>query len=73
MQYESALKEVAESIADGLGDGSIESRMEAAWALLALLSGGVTMARSTATDALRKDLSAQLKHAARTMTETIRD
>ena len=73
VQYESALKEVAESIADGLGDGSIESRMEAAWALLALLSGGVTMARSTATDALRKDLSAQLKHAARTMTETIRD
>ena len=63
-RYEAALVEVAEQLAIGLQGKTKAARREKAWALMALLSGGVTMARSMASPDLQQQLANQLKHTA---------
>lgn len=63
-RYEAALGEVAEQLANGLHGKTKAVRQEKAWALMALLSGGVTMARSMASAELQQQVANQLKHAA---------
>jgi TetR/AcrR family transcriptional regulator, transcriptional repressor for nem operon len=45
--YEAELLNVVEAFASGLPDGTLMARRKQAWAMLSLLSGGVTLARST--------------------------
>jgi TetR/AcrR family transcriptional repressor of nem operon len=44
--FEARMSLVAHAVADGLCGSSADGRLERAWALLAILSGGVTMARA---------------------------
>lgn len=69
-QYEKALKRVVDSVRRGLPGGNDDERRQKAWALLALLSGGVTMARSLTSETVQRDIAAQLKHAALAMVST---
>jgi TetR/AcrR family transcriptional repressor of nem operon len=45
--YEAEMLTVVEAVAEGLTRGTLPERRKSAWAILALLSGGVTLARST--------------------------
>jgi TetR/AcrR family transcriptional regulator, transcriptional repressor for nem operon len=44
--YEAELLKVIEAVALGLPNGTLPARRQSAWAILSLLSGGVTLARS---------------------------
>lgn len=44
--YEAQMKLVAHAVADGLSGANPGDRLQRAWALLAILSGGVTLARA---------------------------
>jgi TetR/AcrR family transcriptional regulator, transcriptional repressor for nem operon len=44
--YQREITQVAQTVADGFGGGSAKERLDRAWAFLAILSGGVTMARA---------------------------
>jgi TetR/AcrR family transcriptional repressor of nem operon len=44
--YEAEMLKVVEAVAEGLKHGTLPARRKTAWAILALLSGGVTLARS---------------------------
>ena len=44
--YEAELLKVVEAVALGLSKGTLAARRKVAWAILSLLSGGVTLARS---------------------------
>ena len=44
--YEAELLKVAEAVAQGLPNGPLPARRKTAWAILAMLSGGVSLARS---------------------------
>lgn len=57
-RYETALAGIVEQVARGLPQSTEQGRKAQAWALLALLSGGVTMARSMA-DPVASDNVAQ--------------
>jgi TetR/AcrR family transcriptional repressor of nem operon len=46
--YEAELLRVAEAVAQGLPNGPLPARRKTAWAILAMLSGGVSLARSAA-------------------------
>jgi TetR/AcrR family transcriptional repressor of nem operon len=59
--YEAAYGRVAEALADGLEEIEVPQREEIASAILALLSGGVTLARSLASDAARSKIAQGLK------------
>ena len=50
--YEVELRRVIDEVASGLPDGAVKEREDAAIALLALLSGGVTLARAVPDPAL---------------------
>jgi len=45
--YEQEMVRLVEVIAEGLSHGNITARRKTAWAVLSLLSGGVTLARAT--------------------------
>lgn len=62
--YEAKLREVSNAVAQGLtGNASLSSR-EQAWVLLAMLSGGVTMARAVEDPALSEEIAAAVRKAA---------
>lgn len=63
-RYEAALAGVAEQLADGLAGKTRNARRQKAWTLMALLSGGVTIARSMASEQARKSIAGQLNCAA---------
>jgi TetR/AcrR family transcriptional regulator, transcriptional repressor for nem operon len=63
-RYELALGKVVEQLALGLPQTNREKREAQAWALLALLSGGVTMARAMADRAHGDAVAAALRKAA---------
>jgi TetR/AcrR family transcriptional repressor of nem operon len=46
--YEAELHKVVEAVARGLPDGPLPARRKTAWAILSVLSGGVSIARSAA-------------------------
>jgi len=45
--YEAEMLRVVEAIAEGLAHGTLAVRRKTAWAILAMLSGGVTLARAS--------------------------
>lgn len=45
--FEEEMSRLVETIATGLSTGGLAARRKTAWAILALLSGGVTLARAT--------------------------
>ena len=47
--YEAELLGVVEAVAEGLPNGTLPARRKTAWAILAILSGGVSIARSART------------------------
>lgn len=63
-QYEQALIHVVDSVAHGLSGETKARRVQKAWALLAMLSGGVTMARSVADEKTRQSIASHLKRSA---------
>jgi TetR/AcrR family transcriptional regulator, transcriptional repressor for nem operon len=62
--FEAEASEVARAVADGLGGGNHAERLDRAWALLALLSGGVTLARAVGNPAIADGMAAGLRRAA---------
>ena len=62
--YGAALERVARQLAKGLHGRTDDARLQKAWALMALLSGGVTMARSVGSREARDSIAAHLKQAA---------
>lgn len=55
---------LAHAIADGLPEGGPRARMDRAWALMALLSGGVTLARATQDAAASEAIASAIRKAA---------
>jgi AcrR family transcriptional regulator len=62
--YEVELRHVVREVADGLSTGSPSERDGIAWALLALLAGGVTVARALADDILARGVALSIRDAA---------
>jgi TetR/AcrR family transcriptional regulator, transcriptional repressor for nem operon len=65
--YEAELLKVVEAAAEGLPKGSPAERRATAWSILAVLSGGVTMARSAADPETSSEVAEALKDAVRRM------
>ena len=61
--YEAELLKVAEAVAQGLPNGSLPARRKTAWAILAMLSGGVSLARSAADPRTGAQIAAGIKSA----------
>jgi AcrR family transcriptional regulator len=59
--YELELRRVVEQVAQGLPQSTADARQASAWALLALLSGGVTLTRSMADPALSEATAGALR------------
>jgi TetR/AcrR family transcriptional repressor of nem operon len=68
--YEAELVKVAEAVAAGLPNGPLVARRRRAWAILAMLSGGVSMARSAADPNTGAQIAAGIKVAVMTLTGT---
>jgi TetR/AcrR family transcriptional regulator, transcriptional repressor for nem operon len=62
--FEAEMSRVARAVADGLAGASPAQRLERAWALLAILSGGVTLARAMQDDAVSNGIAAAIRKAA---------
>jgi AcrR family transcriptional regulator len=77
MAYETELRKVVEALAAGLPQGSAAEREAQAWVLMALLSGGVTLARAVLTNELSEAISKAISEAAlrigKTMAATVVD
>jgi TetR/AcrR family transcriptional regulator, transcriptional repressor for nem operon len=61
--YEAEMLNVVEAVAEGLRPGTLSERRETAWAILALLSGGVTLARSAEAAAVGTQIAGAVKSA----------
>jgi AcrR family transcriptional regulator len=61
--YEAELLRVAEAVAQGLPNGPLPARRKTAWAILAMLSGGVSLARSAADPRTGAQIAAGIKSA----------
>ena len=61
--FESEISLVAQAVADGLA-GTAARRLERAWSLLAVLSGGVTLARAVKDPAVANGIAAAIRKAA---------
>jgi TetR/AcrR family transcriptional regulator, transcriptional repressor for nem operon len=62
--YEAGLLQVVEAVACGLDGGSPDDRRTRAWALLSILSGGVTLARAVEDAGLSSQIAVSLRSAA---------
>lgn len=62
--YEAELVRVVEAVAVGLPKGTLAARRKTAWAVLSVLSGGVSIARSTADPRIGSQIAAGVKNAA---------
>jgi TetR/AcrR family transcriptional regulator, transcriptional repressor for nem operon len=62
--FEAGMSQVALAVADGLSGSNADGRLERAWALLAILSGGVTMARAVHNPAVAAGIAAAVRKAA---------
>jgi AcrR family transcriptional regulator len=62
LAYEAELEQIATTIAEGLTGGDTRAR---AWALLALLAGGASMARAVSSGSLRQEIIAAVSNEAR--------
>jgi TetR/AcrR family transcriptional repressor of nem operon len=66
--YEAELLGVVEAVAGGLPSATLPARRKAAWAILSLLSGGVSIARSAADPKIGAQIAAGIKAAVLTLT-----
>jgi len=66
--YEAELLKVAEAVAQGLPNGPLPARRKTAWAILAMLSGGVSLARSAADPRTGAQIAAGIKSAVMALT-----
>ena len=62
--FEAEMSLVARAVADGLSGTTATRRLERAWALLAVLSGGVTLARAVKDQAVADGIAAAIRKAA---------
>jgi TetR/AcrR family transcriptional repressor of nem operon len=62
--FEAGMTRVARAVADGLSGNSDADRLQRAWALLAILSGGVTLARAVADPALSDGIATSIRNGA---------
>lgn len=62
--YEAKMKQIAGLIADGLAGGERENRLSRAWAMLGVLTGGLTLARSVKGKKLSEEIAASIRQAA---------
>ncbi len=67
--YENELVRVVEAVAGGLPNGTLAARRKAAWAILSVLSGGVSIARSAADPKTGAQIAASIKNAVLTLTD----
>lgn len=65
--YEKKMKVIAELIANGLKGGEINERIAKAWALLGLLTGGLTMARAVKTQVTSDEIAKSINAAAKSL------
>ncbi|RQS72022.1 TetR/AcrR family transcriptional regulator [Burkholderia sp. Bp8963] len=61
--YEAELLAIVDAVALGLPDGTLAARRKTAWAILSILSGGVSIARSTADPKTGAQIAAGIKDA----------
>ena len=66
--YEAELLRVVEAVAGGLSNGTLPARRKTAWAILSLLSGGVSIARSAADPRVGAQIAAGVKGAVLALT-----
>jgi TetR/AcrR family transcriptional repressor of nem operon len=66
--YEAELLGVVEAVAGGLPSATLPARRKTAWAILSLLSGGVSIARSAADPKIGAQIAAGIKAAVLTLT-----
>lgn len=59
--YEAELLKVIEAVAAGLSNGTLARRRKSAWAILALLSGGVTLARASNDKTVGEDIAGSIR------------
>ena len=62
--YEAGMQKVADAVAEGLEGGALADRKQRAWALLSILSGGVTLARAVADDGVSSGIAEAVRTAA---------
>ncbi|MDJ0947795.1 MAG: TetR/AcrR family transcriptional regulator [Alphaproteobacteria bacterium] len=62
--YEAKMATIAERIADGLEGGSRDARRARAWAMLAVLIGGLTVARAVASAQRAEEIASAVREAA---------
>jgi AcrR family transcriptional regulator len=62
--YEAEMQKVVEAVAKGLTGGTIAVRRKRAWALLSILSGGVTVARAVHDPNLSARIASSIRFAA---------
>jgi TetR/AcrR family transcriptional regulator, transcriptional repressor for nem operon len=62
--YEARMKLVADAVADGLSGADAADRLQRAWALLAILTGGVTLARAVEDQATSDTIAAAVRKTA---------
>jgi AcrR family transcriptional regulator len=62
--FQAQLMAVARAVADGLSGDNAADRLRRAWALLAILSGGVTLARAVPEPAASKGIASAIRKAA---------
>src|SRR5665647_406280 len=67
--YEAELVRVVEAVAEGLPKGTLAARRKTAWAVLSVLSGGVSIARSAADPRIGAQIAAGVKNAALKLAE----
>lgn len=61
--YETEMLKIVEAVAEGLRHGTLPARRKTAWAILSILSGGVTLARSTEDAKIGTQIAAAVKSA----------
>jgi AcrR family transcriptional regulator len=62
--YEAGMLKVTEAVAEGLEGGTLPERKQRAWALLSILSGGVTLARAVADEGVSSGIADAVRSAA---------
>jgi len=62
------LLKIAEAVAQGLPNGPLPARRKTAWAILAMLSGGVSLARSAPDPRTGAQIAAGIKSAVMALT-----
>jgi AcrR family transcriptional regulator len=68
--YEAELLKVVEAVAAGLSNGTLPARRKTAWAILSILSGGVSIARSAADPKTGTQIAAAIRGAILALTDS---